>query len=441
MSATNENVSENKYDPDYFYKLGMQTIKALEVPGGVLASSAEEIYGCIFGRDSLITSLKLLQAHDFESNPYYLYLTRKILEGLVELQGKEVNIESGEEPGKCIHEFRATAHEHLTKSATPPWFMYSDGTMRNFDSIDSTPLLLIALYRYYQKSGDIYFITAKEKNINLAIDWLINFGDKNGDGFIDYEKHPERKAGGLIVQSWMDSAESVFHEDNINVSFPIAPVEAQAYTYLALNLWSKYFKEKSEQRSNLLLEKAKGLKEEFNDKFIYGRGDELLFAHAVDDDGKPLVSKRSSIGHILWACLNERDNGKVECILKDEYIDSLVKNLLEHDIFEPSAGIRTLNKDSKVFDPISYHNGSIWPHDNSLIAEGMDNLGFKEEAYKVRDAMFSAYTHFQTPIELFVFWDGEYLEYRSQTGQIACRQQAWSAASMIADALALKHEK
>ncbi|KKQ45752.1 MAG: Amylo-alpha-16-glucosidase [Candidatus Moranbacteria bacterium GW2011_GWC2_37_8] len=440
MNKLDKQETNITYDPDYFYNLGMQTIQALEVPGGVLASSAEEIYGCIFGRDSLISALKLLKSHDYESNPYYLYLTRKILEGLLELQGKEINIESGEEPGKCIHEFRATAHERLTKTGTPPWYMYSDGTMRNFDSIDSTPLLLIALYRYFQKSSDTDFIKEKEKNINLALDWILNFGDKNGDGFIDYEKHPERKAGGLDVQSWMDSAESVFHEDDIAVVFPISPVEAQAYSYLALKLWSKYFSEHTKKRAEILSQKAKHLKQEFNKRFVFGQPEYPIFAHAIDNNGKALVSKRSSIGHILWACLNEKDDGKKDCILDKQFIEPLIKNILQPDIFEPTAGIRTLSKESRVFDPISYHNGSIWPHDNSLIAEGMQNFGFKKEAHLVRHAIFSAYTHFQTPIELFAFHEGNYLEYKSQSGQIACREQAWSAASMIADALALKHE-
>lgn len=441
MNALESSEIKNEYDADYFYHLGIQTIQALEVPGGVLASSVEEIYGCIFGRDSLITALKLLEAYRLDTNPYYLYLTRKILEGLLELQGKETNIESGEEPGKCIHEFRATAHERLTKAATPPWYMYSDGTMRNFDSIDSTPLLLIALYRYCQKSHDTNFIEAKEQQINLALDWILKYGDKNGDGFIDYEKHPERKTGGLIVQSWMDSSEAVFHEDEVETVFPIAPVEAQAYTFLALTLWSNYFKNKSKKRSKTLSDKAKNLKKKFNKNFILKSDEQPIFSHAIDNTGKPLTSKRSSIGHILWACLNERDDGKTDCILDKTCIEPLVENLMAPDIFEPTAGIRTLSKSSRVFDPISYHNGSIWPHDNSLIAEGMENFGFKKQADEIRLALFSAYEHFRSPVELFAFHEGDYLEYKSASGQIACRQQAWSAASMIADALVLKKEK
>lgn len=420
-----------------FFKLGLETIKALEVSHGVLASSSQEIYGCIFGRDSLITSLKLLKAYEYDQNPYYLYLTRKILEGLLDLQGKEVNVESGEEPGKCIHEFRATDHEHLTKATTTPWFMYSDGTMRNFDSVDSTLLLLISLYRYLQKSKDANFIEINIDKIKLSLAWIFEFGDKNNDEFIDYQKHPERKAGGLIVQNWMDSAESVFHEDEVDVSFPVAPVEAQGYAYLALKLWSKYFKNESFEFSKKLFEKAEKMKNKFNKKFVLENSDELIFAHALDNHGKPLTSKRSSIGHVLWASLNIKDDGERDSILNEEFIKPLINYLMQPDIFEKDAGIRTLSKNSKVFDPISYHNGSIWPHDNSLIAEGMENFGYKKEAFEIRSALFSAYDHFQTPVELFAFHEGNFLEYKSSSGQIACRQQAWCAASMIADSLAL----
>lgn len=427
-------------DPEYFYNLGVKTIKDLEIPSGILASSSQEIYGCIFGRDSLITALKLLQAYSFDSDPYYLYLTKKILEGMFNLQGQEINIESGEQPGKCIHEYRQTAHERLTKLAAPPWYTYPDNTMKNYDSVDSTPLLLIATYRYFQKSNDENFIKDNKKKIFLALDWIFKFGDSNNDGFIDYKKHSERVSGGLEVQSWMDSSEAVFHEDEVSVQFPVAPVEAQAYAYLALMLWSNFFK-KSKMKSLKFLNKAKELKKIFNEKFVFGSSEYPFFAHAIDGTGKPLLSKRSNIGHILWASFRLSDDGYRDCIIADEYIEPLVKQLLEADIFEPHAGIRTLSKSSRVFDPISYHNGSIWPHDNSMIAEGMDNFGFSKEAHFVRRALFSAYEHFQTPLELFAYHEGSYLEYKNETGQIACQQQAWSAASMIADALILKNSK
>lgn len=425
-------------DLDYFYNLGLRTVKALEVPDGILASSGEEIYGCIFGRDSLITSLKLLRAFRLEPDPYYLELTKKILESLVRLQGKEVNIESGEEPGKCIHEFRKTGHEHLTKS-DQPWYQYPDGTMRNFDTVDATPLLLIALFRYLRSSEDQNFFIEHQDSIELALDWLFDYGDKNGDGFIDYQKNPERKGGGLIVHSWMDSTESVFHEDEGETVFPIAPVEVQAYAYLALVLWSDFYKPLDISRSSRYFYRAKELKELFNEKFVIDDNKpNAAFIHALDGKGKPLSSVRSSIGHVLWASTTQLENHEAECILDKRYLESLVQRLMQPDIFVPEAGIRTLSAASRLFDPASYHNGSIWPHDNSIIAEGMENLGYPGEAARIRQALFQAYKHFKTPIELFVYWNEKFHQYKSVGGQIACNQQAWSAASMVADTLELK---
>jgi len=420
------------------YELGLNTLKSLEVPNGVLASARHEIYGCIFGRDSLIVALRLLSAYTIHQDPYYLHVAQKIIRGLAALQGKEINIESGEEPGKCIHEFRQQNHEHLTKGAAK-WYLYEDGAMRNFDSLDATPLFLIAAYRYWQKSQDSAFIESIMPNIERALVWVNECGDKNGDEFLDYQLHQDRKHGGLMVQSWMDSSESLFHEEPGEIMFPIAPVEAQAYAYLALTLWSDYFNGKKDFMAKDLLAKARHIKKQFNKKFVIQENGRLAIASAIDGAGKPLASVRSSMGHILWASINHQDDGRTDSILDERHIPLLIKRLLEPDIFEPSAGIRTLSKKSKAFEAMSYHNGSIWPHDTSLIAEGMDKLGYHEEAQKIRHAIFSAYTHFNSPIELFSFSEDKFQQYQSPTGHAACQQQAWSAASMIVDALSLKN--
>src|SRR4051812_47702521 len=116
------------------WDLGFETIKELEIEQGILASGKEEIFGCIFGRDSLITSLKLLRVYEKTKDPYFLTLVRKVLQNLAALQGTQINIESGEEPGKCIHEYRPSNHEHLTKDLETPWYLYPDNIMRNYDS-------------------------------------------------------------------------------------------------------------------------------------------------------------------------------------------------------------------------------------------------------------------------------------------------------------------
>ncbi|HLC70240.1 MAG TPA: amylo-alpha-1,6-glucosidase [Patescibacteria group bacterium] len=425
---------------DQLSSLGWQTIKELETENGILASHKEEIYGCVFGRDSLITALKLLRTtdHDAPNTEYLLTLSKKILLNLLQLQGKEVNIESGEEPGKCIHEYRVNNHERLTARTLSPWYVYPDGTMKNYDTVDATPLLLVALYRYIQKTDDQEFAVKVMPNVEAALAWILNYGDSNNDGLIDYHFSSVRTHGGLKTQSWMDSEESIFHEDGTMPAYPIAPVEVQAYTYLALRLWSDYYELSNPQLALILKLKADRLKELFNEKYIVHDskgGVELAFA--VDGNGKPLVSARSSMGHCLWACKNKVQDGVVDCVIDNEYLPAIVKRLLKNDLFEPRAGIRTLSKLSRVYNPNSYHNGSIWPHDNSLIAEGLEKLGFLKESAKVEEALMRAIHHFKTPIELYVYDDEKYSDYHSLTGQSACKKQAWSAAAIVSTTVTL----
>lgn len=406
---------------DNLWKLGVTSIQRLETEQGILASGRNEVYGCIFGRDSLIVSLFLLKVYSKNKDPYFLQLVKKILLNLAELQGREVNIESGEEPGKMIHEYRPTGHEHLTKNLEEPWFLYPDQIMRNYDTVDATPLFLWAVHEYWKQSGDKETLDKLLPNVRASLEWFGVYGDKNGDGFVDYQFHPDRTYGGLRTQSWMDSSESLFYESDPGAPpYPIAPVEVQAYVYAALNKWGKYFGDKE------LLGKAQKLKDRFNATFVFQRKGRVQVGFALDGNLKLLKSTRSSIGHVLWAT----EQG--ECILEKEHASEVVKRLMRKDMFVYRAGIRTLSSRSSHFDPLSYHNGSIWPHDTAICAEGMENFGYTEEARVVREGLLNAYSHFATPIELFAWNKGRYWEYRDPFhGQGACRVQAWSAASLL----------
>ncbi|MDP2704784.1 MAG: amylo-alpha-1,6-glucosidase [bacterium] len=395
------------------WTLGLDTIRELETERGILASGEEEIYGCIFGRDSLITSLKLLKTYEKTGDTYFLSLVKKILINLAKLQGQVSNIESGEELGKIIHEYRENNHEHLTGRADKPWYLYSDDTMRNYDSVDSTSLFLIAVSKYVNISADKEFASEIEPYVELSLEWLCSCLEADERGFVSYQFHPDRKFGGLVTQSWMDSYESIFHEDGTLTPYPIAPAEVQAYAYCALRLWG-------------LDHEADKLKERFNKYFVINEG-EFIIAFALDGKGFPMKSLRSSIGHILWASLNK------DSILDSVYIPKLVGLLLSPDLFEPNAGVRTLSKLSSHYDPMSYHNGSIWPHDSAIIAEGLNNFGYFNEAEMVRKALTQSWGHFKTPIELFVFKEGQFSEYLSSAGQKACLKQAWSAASILSE--------
>jgi glycogen debranching enzyme len=415
-----------------FWELGVSSIKELESEHGILASSRQEIYGCIFGRDSLITSMLLLRAHERRNDPYFLYLVEKILRNLALLQGKEVNLESGEEPGKCIHEWRPTGHEHLTSMTDSPWYLYPDNVMRNYDTVDATPLYLMTVYEYWRASKNDAFVEAMLPSINAALQWLLTRGDANGDGLIDYTFHPDRKYGGLRTQSWMDSTESVFFEhESEKPAYPIAPLEVQAYAFAALRSWSDYYATRDMIYASTLAERAFSLKKEFNARFVRRTNKAISLAFALDGNGRQLVTPRSSMGHVLWATWRGAD-GSHESILDAASIPTIAARLMKRDLFVPHAGIRTLSSRSSQFDPVSYHNGSIWPHDTAITAAGLENFGYTNDARSVRSALKHAYEHYKTPIELFGFTRGKFREYTHPGGTGgACRVQAWSAAALL----------
>ncbi|MDB5224509.1 MAG: Amylo-alpha6-glucosidase [Candidatus Adlerbacteria bacterium] len=407
------------------WKLGLRSIESLEVPEGILASGRDEVYGCIFGRDSLITALSLLRAHETQGNPYFITLARKILLNLSNLQGTAVNIESGEEPGKMIHELRPTNHERLTQSATNPWYVYPDNVMRNYDSVDSTPLYLMAMHAYLRASGDAEFIAAHMPNIRAALAW-VQAHSARGQDFITYTWHPDRTSGGLKTQSWMDSIESVFFESSpVKPHYPLAPVEAQAYAWVAMRAWSNFFANSDTALSYSLRAQAETLKEKFNAAFVLRRGGRATLAFAIDGRGRPLTSARSSMGHVLFAVWQE-DGREPEAILNSEFIPDIASRLMQPDLFVPAAGIRTLSSRSRKFAPHSYHNGTIWPHDSAMVAHGLAMFGYTAEAARITHALLQAYAHFATPIELFVYKNRTFKEYVG-----ACRTQAWSAAALL----------
>lgn len=409
-------------DKALLWAMGLESIKALEVERGILASGRDEAYGCIFGRDSLIVSLELLESRVHRD--YALPLVRKILLNLALLQGREVNIESGEEPGKIIHEYRPEGYEHLVRGNG--WYLYPDQVLRNYDTVDATPLFLMAADRYLRAVGTAEAYAELAPAVHAALMWMLQYADGNGDGFVDYQFHPERRGGGLRTQSWMDSAESVFFEEEGSGPplYPIAPVEVQAYAWAALRAWGERLEASEPALSRQLLERACSLKREFNKAYVLKSGKRISLAFALCGTGRPLTAVRSSMGHVLWAAY------RGESILEQHYVEPLRLRLLSRDLFVPKAGIRTLSSRSPHFDPMSYHNGSIWPHDTAMLATGLSSFGYKEDARRVREALLNAYRHFKTPLELFAYRRG-LREYQSPSGQRACRVQAWSAASLL----------
>lgn len=411
---------------------------------GINASGRHEVYGCIFGRDSAITIVKTLKAYankkafSSEERRTLLDMCRRALLTLVSLQGSEVNIESGEEPGKFIHEYRKDNYERLLLQENP-WYIYPDGVLRNYDSIDSTPLALIALYRYWRITKDPDFLIQVIPAVEKGLNWLMTYADKDKDFLVEYELSKDRKAGGLPVQSWTDSDESLLNADREMPPYPIAPVEVQGYVWLALRLWAGFYKSKS---SNYLRNKkfskrlsrfAKRMKDRFNKTFMFKDHGFYFPAQALDGNKKKIKTITGNPLLLLWASYKKK-GGKIESILDDKYIDQLVQRSFMDDMFDDGAGIRTMSKKSPTFDPTqnSYHCGSYWPKLNGMAHEGLRRWGYDTKSELLKHATIKPIIYFGSPIELYIKTEeGEYLEYRNPQGQVSCRQQAWSAATAL----------
>jgi glycogen debranching enzyme len=429
MQSSLPNSNNSQAMRDLVYK----SLLELATDEGINASGKDEIYGCIFGRDSALTILKILRAHTKKADPQLLEICRRALLTLASLQGKEFNNESGEEPGKFIHEFRKerSQYEHLLKLERP-FYVYPDGIMRIYDSVDATPLSLIALYKYWQLTLDSKFLVNVLPAVEAGLNWIITFGDKDKDLFVEYEFPEDRLHGGLVVQSWTDSSESMIQSDGKFPKYPIAPIEAQAYAWLALKLWADFYDTQSPEFARKLAAHAKQLKKRFNEKFVIE--DEGLFfgAQALDGNknliktitGNPLIA--------LWATYTR--GMSTECILEDKYISNFVERAFKDDLFDKDGGIRTMSTKSLTYisGQDCYHNGSFWPILNGLIHEGLEVWGFRDEADRLKDASLKAINYFGTPIELYIkSYEGEFLEYKNPNGQVSCRVQAWSAAAAL----------
>lgn len=413
------------------------TLLQLATPDGILASSKQEKFGCVFGRDTAITVLGILNNLDnppsFVDSNLLLERSKIALLKLVELQGRETNIESGEQPGKFIHEYREDNYERLLKREKP-WYVYPDGKLRNYDSLDATPLALIAKNKLWRKSGDNEFLMKVLPAVERGLNWIITYGDFDSDGFLEFELPIERTHGGLTTQSWADSAEFFMDKDRKYPKYPIAPVEIQGFAWLALKLWADFYKEgnlnfeNSKEFGQKLENKALEMKKKFNKKFLT-RDEGLIYAiQALDGDKNQIRTITANPLLLLWATYVKED--LKESILEDRYIKDLVGRGLMPDLFDPLAGIRTMSTESPTYNPHanSYHNGSIWPFQNGMILEGLRFWGFEKEAHDLEEAMIGPFRHFNSPIELLINNGNGYELYRSSWGSTSCLKQAWSAA-------------
>ncbi|RKX75093.1 MAG: amylo-alpha-1,6-glucosidase [Spirochaetes bacterium] len=351
-----------------------------------------------FGRDSLLTAYMLL--------PWGVETARGVLRYLASYQGKKIESFHEEAPGKIMHELR---FGELSRSGRIPHSPY-------YGTIDATPLFVILTYQTWRSTGDDMLLSELSPNWEAALQWIKEYGDMDGDGFLEYNSAEPGK--GLTVQSWKDSGDSMSHADGSLARGPIAPCEVQGYAYAAFKAAAEFYLKLGEADKAARWEKeAVKLAERFHRYFWIEEYD--IYAMALDGAKRPLKVLNSNAGQLLWTG-----------IVPEEIAPRVVRSLFSERLWS-GWGIRTLGEGEARYNPVSYHNGSVWPHDNALIAGGLARYGFKKEAYMIRDALFAlagSQPDKRLP-ELIAGYprsEGPPVPY-----PVACRPQAWDAAALL----------
>jgi glycogen debranching enzyme len=360
---------ESDWDPlPHIYRRSLIDLAALrfyseEFGGDSLPAAGLPWFMTVFGRDSLITSYQAL--------PFTPELARTTLRVLGALQGQKEDDFRDEEPGRILHEIR---FGELVRFGERPHSPY-------FGASDTTPLYLVLLDEYERWTGDADLVRELEPNARAALDWIDRYGDRDGDGYVEYERRNQET--GLENQCWKDSWNSILFADGSMSKLPRATCEIQGFVYdakvrtarLAREFWG------DDELADRLEREAAELKRRFNEDFWIEERE--YFAVALDGDKRQVDSITSNPGQLLWSGIVDEDKA-----------DAVVRHLMSDALFS-GWGIRTMAEGEGAYNPIEYHNGTVWPHDNAFIAAGLARYGYREEAARIAFAILEASTYFR----------------------------------------------
>ena len=354
-------------------------------------------YVALFGRDSLVTAIQMVA---FEPD-----IAAETLRVLASRQATRVDDWRDEQPGKILHELRVGEMANLGEIPQTPYF----------GSVDSTPLFLILTGIHATWSGTLELFHELKENIDRALAWIDDYGDSDGDGYVDYQT---RSTHGLRNQGWKDSGNGIVMEDRALAEPPIALPEVQGDVYLAWRMMADLCRRDGDEKMAAdLAAKADDLYERFNRDFWLP--EEGYYAFCKQADGRFSRSIASNSAHALWTgIIDEKRAGQV------------VERVMQPDMFS-GWGIRTLSTEDASYNPIDYQVGSVWPHDNAIIVSGMQRYGYSEQASRVFSGMVTAATsfrHSRLP-ETFAGFARPFSDTPVRY-PVACNPQAWAAGTI-----------